>query len=344
MNKLPEGFIERLNRIWSPEVVSSFVDTFKERPPTIRINTLKGSREETLAELKNQQIALDTIPWYDDAFIVANRTKREITELPLYQQGRIYIQSLASMIPPLFLDPKPGETILDLTAAPGSKTSQIAALMNGQGELVANDNSRERFFRLKRNMEALGVTKSGLNLTLRLEHGSKLGREYQNYFDKVLLDAPCSAEARFIAGDSKSFGYWKEKKLSEIAKRQRPLLLAALNALKPGGILVYSTCTLSPEENELQIDWLNKKCNSKNLTSTNESEHELESFEENKESGHCLSRFNLISAPDQFKALKTLPPISAWKEKSLIPEIKNTFRIMPTDTIEGFFIAKLKKL
>ena len=120
--------------------------------------------------------------------------------------------------------------------------------------------------------------------------------------------------------------------------------MAALNALKPGGILVYSTCTLSPEENELQIDWLNKKCNSKILTSANESEHELESFEENKESGHSLSRFNLISAPDQFGALKTLPPISAWKEKALIPEIKNTFRIMPTDTIEGFFIAKLQKL
>jgi 16S rRNA (cytosine1407-C5)-methyltransferase len=192
-------------------------------------------------------------------------------------------------------------------------------------------------------MEALGVTKSGLNLQLRLEHGSKLGREYKNYFDKVLLDAPCSAEARFIAGEPKSFGFWKEKKLSEIAKRQRPLLLAALNALKPGGTLVYSTCTLSPEENELQIDWLNKKCNSGDSSETNESSNEHEYFEETRESKVDLPRFQILPVPDQFKALTTLPPITSWKDKALAADIQHTFRIMPTEHIEGFFIAKLQK-
>ncbi len=331
MSNLPLGFVERLNRIWSPEVVSSFVGTFKERPPTIRINTIKGSRDEIIAELINLGVSLSPVSWYQDAFIVTNRTKREVTELKSYQEGRIYIQSLASMVPPLVLDPKPGERVLDLTAAPGSKTSQIASLMANQGLLVANDNSRDRFFRLKRNLEQLGVANSSLDLQLRLEHGSKIGREYNSYFDKVLLDAPCSSEARFIAGNDKSFGYWKEKKLSEIAKRQRPLIMAATNALRPGGTLVYSTCTISPEENEMQIDWLLRKVQGGGKS---------DDFTDEISNG---TKLEVMEIRPPLNTIKRLPPVTNWRDKALSQEVLKTLHILPTEEMEGFFVATIKK-
>lgn len=317
MTNLPEGFIERFHNMWGSSVVDVISRTFKERPTTFRVNTLKTTREVVLENLKQNNFICSKVDWYKDAFILTNKNKRELTELQIYKEGKIYIQSLASMLPPLLLDPKPGEKVLDLTAAPGSKTSQIAALMNGEGELVANDNSKERFFKLKRNLESLGVGTSGLNLTLRLEHGARIGREYPEYFHKVLLDAPCSSEARFIENDSKSFGYWKAKKLNEIAKRQRPLIKAALQALQIGGTMVYSTCTLAPEENEMQIDWLLKRL------------------------GEYVE---ILPITDKETGVRQLPAVLEWKGKTLHSEVTKTFRVFPTEQIEGFFLTKLRKL
>ena len=199
---------------------------------------------------------------------------------------------------------------MDLTAAPGSKTSQIAALMGQQGELVANDNNKIRFFKLKHNMEVLGV-----NAKLRMEHGGTLCREYPQYFDRVLLDAPCSAEARFVFGKPESTGYWKEQKIKEMAYKQWGLLLAAWGALKPGGILVYSTCTFAPEENELQMT----------------------KFLERVGDGEVLD----IKILD----IKWLPCVKLWKEKKVNSEVvKKAMRIMPTKEIEGFFVAKIRKI
>lgn len=317
MAKLPEGFIERLHEMWEPSFAEVIANTFKERPTTFRVNTLKATREEVLKNLNQLEFIVSKVDWNNDAFILENRSKRELTELPIYKEGKIYIQSLASMLPPLLLQPKPGEAVLDLTAAPGSKTSQIAALMEGRGELIANDNSKERFFKLKRNLESLGVTTSGINLLLRLEHGARIGREYPEYFDKVLLDAPCSSEARFIENNEKSFGYWKVKKLGEIAKRQRPLIKAALMSLKVGGMMVYSTCTIAPEENEMQMDWLLKK----------------------------FSRYvEIIPITEQEVGVARLPAVLHWKDKTLAPEVERTYRIHPTKRIEGFFMAKIRKM
>jgi len=219
------------------------------------------------------------------------------------------------MLPPLILDLKPGEMILDLCAAPGSKTSQMAAMMNLQGELVANDNNKVRFFKLKHNMESLGVVGGGnYKFTLRMEHGVQLVGEYQAYFDKILLDAPCSAETRFIEGDPRTYGYWKESKIKEMAYKQRQLLFSAWNALKPGGTLVYSTCTFALEENEAQIS----------------------RFLERTPDCEMLK----IDLPE----IKALPTVKEWKGKIMHPEVKKCLRILPTSEIEGFFVAKLTKL
>jgi 16S rRNA (cytosine1407-C5)-methyltransferase len=157
------------------------------------------------------------------------------------------------------------------------------------------------------------TSQSTWNFRLRMEHGSKLCKEFPEYFDKILLDAPCSAEARFIIGQPKTLGYWSERKIKEMAYKQRQLILSAWNALKPGGVMVYSTCTLAPEENEMQVSRL---------------------LERNE---------NAELVDIDLKELKRLNSLKEWKGKVFVPSIKKALRIMPTKEIEGFFIAKLRK-
>ncbi len=312
---IPELFIERLKEMVGDSVFSRIKSTFAERPTTFRVNTLKTTKAEVKEVLFSQGFKMKDVSWMPDAFILQNKTKRELTDTDLYKQGKIYIQSLASMVPPIILQPKPGEKVLDLTAAPGSKTSQMAAMMQGKGELVANDVNKVRFFKLKHNMEILGVTDERPDWTfkLRMEHGADLVREYPNYFDKILVDAPCSAEARFVEGERETYGYWKEAKIKEMAYKQRQLLLSVWSALKPGGLLVYSTCTFAPEENEAQVSRL------------------LERFLDAEIESVCVD------------GLTAIPILKAWKEKSFHEGVKKTLRILPTNEIEGFYIALIRK-
>lgn len=321
---IPELFFERLLTIVGPSLFHDVQKTFVERLTTFRVNILKNNEQLAMnnftdkvrTSLIEQGFKVKQVPWYRDAFILENKSKRELMETEEYTSGKIYLQSLASMVPPLVLDPKPGEKVLDLTAAPGSKTSQIAALIQQQGELVANDNNRPRFFKLKHNMEFLGVAdeRAEWKFTLRLEDGWKLCGEFPEYFDKILLDAPCSAEARFIEGQPKTYGYWSERKIKEMAYKQRKLLLSAWGALKRGGILVYSTCTFAPEENEWQISRL------------------LERFGAEVE---VLSG----SVPQ----LKTIQPVTEWRGKLTHQAVGKAIRLVPTKEIEGFFVAKIHK-
>lgn len=316
---LPDKFPERLELMFPPALAVEVRASFVERPTTLRINRIKAGNE-VIEELKSLGFVLEQVDWYKDAYILRNKTKRELTDCASYKLGKIYIQSLASMVPPLILAPKPGEKILDLTAAPGSKTSQIAGMMGLEGELMANDNNKVRFFKLKHNMELLGVgdgteknQTDNWKFTLRLEHGGDLTREFPEYFDKILLDAPCSAEARFVTNNPNTFGYWSERKIKEMAYKQRSLLFAAWSALKPGGILVYSTCTFAPEENELQLERL-------------------------------LERYPEVELlPIQVKLPPALPTLSAWKGKKISTAIAPAYRLKPTAQIEGFFVALLRK-
>jgi len=323
-----ESFFGRLEQIVGTSVFRDIKNTFTLRPTTFRVNTLKATRQEVIDAVTSSGLKIEQIVWYKDAFILKNKSKRDLTDLDIYKQGKIYIQSLASMVPPLVMDIEPGQKVLDLTAAPGSKTSQIAALLERTGELYGNDINEIRFAKLKHNMEQLGVAEdesindpvkslgdheaSNWKFTLSLENGKKLIATYPEYFDRILLDAPCSAEARFDIEDSKTYSFWNEKKIKEMAYAQRQLLLSAWSALKPGGILVYSTCTMAPEENEAQIDKL------------------LERFEDAE-----LLEIGL--------SLKKLSVVLKWGDKIFHKGIKKTLRVYPTKQIEGFYVAKIKK-
>ncbi len=308
---LPELFLSRLRKIIPSQkfdaVANSFTDT---KPTTFRINSLKTSRELVHENLGRQGFHLAPISWYPDAFVLRGGRLRELEKTESYLKGEIYVQNLSSMIPPLVLDPKPREYILDLTAAPGSKTTQMACLMKGEGTVLANESDRIRYEKLKANVELQGAS----NVQVLLGYGESMGKKYPERFDKVLLDAPCSAEGRFNAREPSSYRYWAMDKVKEIAKLQKKLFLSAVSALKPGGILVYSTCTFAPEENEEVVN------------------EALEKF-----SGQIEIETINFSIPNKMMGLL------AWEGEKFSPSIKKAIRILPTSEMEGFFVVCLRK-
>ena len=311
-NVLPPLFLDRLQRIFPadlhPEVLAGFDNP---KPPVARAQKPDLFLPEILKTLSGSGISIE--PLYDlpfPAFSLKKEDLRLLQEQPFYREGALYIQGLSSMLVPLALDPQPGERVLDLTAAPGSKTTLIALLMKNQGEIVANDNNRPRFFKMKAIVERQGFS----NIRMTLLAGEAYGRLEPECFDRVLVDAPCSGEARFLSHDAASLGYWKMMKVRDLAKRQKRLLLSGFSALRPGGVLVYSTCTFAPEENEGVVAACLKKL---------QGCAELESF----------------SIPK----VRTLDGLLKWEKDEFPDAMIRCKRIVPDASTEGFFIAKIRK-
>jgi 16S rRNA (cytosine1407-C5)-methyltransferase len=249
---LPQPFLDRLKATHPDDQYRSILHAFSvKRPLSIRINTLKTTAAQVKNALTESGIAFHETPVADTA-LVLDTAPAAVTSLPLYQTGGIYIQSLSSMLPVLCLDPKPDETVLDMAAAPGSKTTQIAALMENRGEIIANDIGSKRLYKLKSVLTLLGVS----NTKVVSIPGQALWNRYPEYFHKVLLDAPCSMEGMFYTGDPKTFAHWSPKKVKHLAKLQRWMLRSAVSSVRVGGTVVYSTCTLSREENEEAVSWI----------------------------------------------------------------------------------------
>lgn len=310
-SSLPEAFIQRLKSFFPDDNIDSLLKGYETlREPTIRVNTLKININEFLNEMNKSNIKPQFISWIKNAFRLSKLSTRELTDQELYKKGGFYIQSLSSMIPALILDPTSEDTVLDMAAAPGSKTTQMAAMMKNKGKIVANDNSRTRIFKLKQNIEIQGV----INTEVKTLDGQSIWKKYPEYFDKVLLDAPCSMEGTFNVAKPESFAYWSEKRIKQFSKLQKWLLRSAISAAKPGAIIVYSTCTLSPEENEDVIDWILKK-----------------------EKGNV--QLEVIS----IKELKAFPAFLSYKQKTFHPDLQKCLRILPSSEMEGFFVAKLRK-
>ncbi|MEI6532338.1 MAG: RsmB/NOP family class I SAM-dependent RNA methyltransferase [Candidatus Roizmanbacteria bacterium] len=310
--RLPEDFLLKLRLLYPENIVKRALDSFQSiKNTTIRINTIKTTCEEIRKILSDLSIHFEPVSWLSDALLLPQLSSREVTEFEIYKEGKIYIQNLSSMIPPIILDPQENESILDLASAPGSKTSHIASLMKNTGEIVANDISYVRIQKMKRILNQLGVT----NVKIMSKPGELVWQSYQNYFDKVLLDAPCSMEGLFNTNKVETIDHWSLKKVKRLAKQQSWLLRSAISATKPGGTIIYSTCTISPEENEGVIDWI------------------LE-----KERGKIELEQIIIVGLDLYNG------ITHWNNKIYNPEVTKTVRIIPSPTMEGFFIAKIKKL
>lgn len=223
-------------------------------PKTFRVNTLKSSIEVVLKEISALGFIFKKGP-LENSFILGETSENlRLSETAAFKEGRLYIQSLSSMLPALKLQPVKGEKILDLCAAPGSKTSLMAQIAENRVEITAVENNYSRFVALKKNLETLGVLQVRFlkedSTNLDLNHPDLLG-----YFDKVLVDAPCSNEGLICLADPQTYAHWNNKTPKRLSKLQKRLLACGIKMLKPGGTLVYSTCTFSKEENEDVVNW-----------------------------------------------------------------------------------------
>lgn len=212
----------------------------EERLTTLRVNTLKTCADDVFESLRAANIRFSTTAWSENAVIIENAHESDIRRLDIYREGKIYLQSLSSMIPPILLDPKPEDAILDMAAAPGGKTTQLAALSGGAAAITACEKNKIRAERLRFNLERQGANR----VTVMVCDSRKLDDRF--LFDKILLDAPCSGSgtASNLRCD------FTEQLYRRCCELQAELLKKALRLLKPGRRMVYSTCSILPEENE----------------------------------------------------------------------------------------------
>jgi tRNA (cytosine40_48-C5)-methyltransferase len=270
--------------------------------PSLRINTLKTTESEIISRLKGIGVELEKIQYTDFGYFF--KATFSLGATSEYLQGYYYIQEAASQLPPQILEPKPDEIVLDMCAAPGSKTTEIAQYMHNKGTLVALDADPRRLFALRNNLERCGVMNA-----LLYKKDARFVFDLGLQFDKILLDAPCSGN---YAIEEDFFIKKSVDGIRERARLQKELLKAAIKVLKKNGTLVYSTCSLEPEEDEMNIDWLLSKY----------PEMKLEQVELDIGDDGLVEVFG----------------------KKLNPEIKKCKRFWPTKTkTEGFFIAKLVK-
>lgn len=247
---LPDAFLEKIESILLADLnMKDFIASCQQPlRKSIRVNTLKISVDAFLQRAKEKGWQLAPIPWCESGFwIIADESDVPLGNSAEHMAGLFYIQEASSMLPvsALFMHQENYASVLDTAAAPGSKTTQMAALMNNQGILVANEYSASRVKVLHANIERCGVR----NAALSNFDGRVFGGWLPESFDAVLLDAPCSGEGT-VRKDEDAMKNWSQASVVEIAATQRDLIESAFQALKPGGVMVYSTCTLSTEENQ----------------------------------------------------------------------------------------------
>ena len=246
---LPEAFLCRMKEMLGSEYEAFLESYTKPRTFGLRLNTAKISAGEFE---KIVPFPVTPIPWVKNAYFYPADVRP--SRCPLYQAGLYYLQEPSAMTPASCLPAEPGDVVLDLCAAPGGKATALGAALKGEGLLVANDISASRTRALLRNLELFGVT----NSLIVNETPARLLERFPAYFGKILLDAPCSGEGMFRKEEALAKD-WTPEKSRELSQIQRELILQAADMLRPGGLLLYSTCTFAPTEDEGVVSWLLEK-------------------------------------------------------------------------------------
>lgn len=296
---VPEFLIRKLNNQYGESLANKIIEgSFSKRKVTLRVNTIKTIVEDVMQKLENANIEFEKVNWYKDCLIIKNASENDLRALELYDNGEIYLQSLSSMIPPIILEPKENTDILDMAAAPGGKTTQLACLTSNKAHITACEMNTIRLDRLKYNIEKQGAKCVSIM--------KKDSRQLDDFFafDNILLDAPCSGSGTLDFNDSNAHKYFTEKLIQKSCFSQKALLKKAINVLKKGQEMVYSTCSILEEENEGIIN---------------------EAILSNKIE---IVPINL----EQFQEIPVLPT-----------KIAGTLCVCPTELYEGFFVAKLRK-
>lgn len=246
MNKeIPEFLSNMLSEQYGEELTNKILEGYtKKRPVTLRVNTLKASVDYIKNKLKETGVCFKEASWNKEAIVIQNVREDEIRKLDIYQRGEIYLQSLSSMIPPILLGAKEGDSILDMAAAPGGKTTQIAAITDNKASITACELNKIRAEKLKYNLEKQGVS----SVYVMITDSRRLDDCFS--FDKILLDAPCSGSGIIYLENVDFEKGFTEQLISKSISSQKKLLKKALKVLKPGCEMIYSTCSILKSENE----------------------------------------------------------------------------------------------
>jgi NOL1/NOP2/sun family putative RNA methylase len=308
-------FIKRMKALIGDKDAEEFFEiSYTTTPNSIRCNTLKISPSELKKRLEDNGWKIKQ-PFEDFPEIMIVQSKLQPGELGNKKEhllGYYYVQEISSMLPLLTLQPKPQEIFLDLCSAPGSKTTQAAAMMENTGTIIANEVSLGRIRILNSNLEKCGVMNTIVLKKDGVQLCEKLLQKTNLKFDKILVDAPCSGEGT-LRKSPKTFVMWNVKMIEKLSRIQKKLAASAIKLLKVGGEMIYSTCTLSPEENEEVVDFLLRKF-----------DVEIQS----------------IKLP-----LKTRCGVCEFESKQYDKEVEKACRLYPQDNnTDGFFLAKIKKL
>jgi len=262
---LNKDFLEKIENIYSKEELKTIENGFKteNRKPTFRINTLKANEQKTIESLKEAGVKIEKLDYFDNLYVLEEWREKDLWDTWAFKAWYIYMQGISSMLPALLFNTPPltspltGEgnlKVLDVTSAPWSKTSQLSAIMNNEWQIIACDNNQIRIDKLNFTLKRQGCKNVWVIKTDARKLSSKLSEEFwaevEQYFDKILFDAPCSAEWRFNLTREKSYAFWNSSIPKKNYRLQKDILTEVLKMLKIGWELVYSTCTLSPEENE----------------------------------------------------------------------------------------------
>ncbi|WEL21289.1 RsmB/NOP family class I SAM-dependent RNA methyltransferase [Halorhabdus sp. BNX81] len=274
-------------------------------PSVVRVNTLKTTVERAKEALQAEGIAYEEVKWHDGILQLPDASPG--SNWP-YVQGWLHGQEEVSALPPVVLEPDPGDRVWDATAAPGSKTTQLAALMDDEGQIVATDNNLGRLSALRSNAERLGVT--NLAVTNEDARNHSLKPFDGEHYDHALVDAPCSCEGT-IRKNPDTLEEWSLDHVTGIAGAQKGILRRAIEVTRPGGTVVYSTCTFAPEENEAVLDF---------------------ALEETS------ARLVSVDLP-----LDSRPGVTDWDGETFDTSVEKAHRVYPhlNDT-GGFFVAKLE--
>jgi 16S rRNA C967 or C1407 C5-methylase (RsmB/RsmF family) len=301
-------FISRLSKIVGSTEIEARSLASTTSSSSYWINPLRGDTNETQKELKEQGIESEEIDWLPFASTLTS-DKKTLASSPSFKEGRIYIQNLSSMIAIHALVPQPGDSILDICASPGGKSARAAALTANEIQLWANDSIKPRVTKMKEVFDHLGV--QAMQVT---QHpGQYVDKYIDQMFDKIILDTQCSGEARINPNHPTNLRYWSEERISKMSYLQQKMLSAAWKLVRPGGVIIYSTCTYAPEENESPVSFLLKH--------------------------HRDAEIESVEIPLKNK----MPGLSGWNGSTFDQRLKNAVRILPSEYTEAFFLCKIRK-
>jgi len=308
-----QTYLNRLSKIFGVREALAERMASVQLKSSIRINTLSPLRpEEIKAKLDALGAELEPIYWCPGAYHL-HSDKRALAESELFQDGHVYIQNASSLIPGLAMQPQAGERILDVCAAPGGKTVHIQALSGGEAQIIANDAMKPRLSKLEEVLTMFHVE----NATITNFEGQFIDRHTDEmgggHFDRILLDAQCSGEGMLDLSHGNALRFWSVERVIKMSYLQQKMLTAAWKVLKPGGVLIYSTCTFGPEENEGPV------------------------------SRHLKHNVDASIEPIDLDIPGRAPGLKSWDGNPFHPDLKHAIRVLPSDFLEGFFVCRLRK-